>query len=69
MIEVTTKEELRTAILNNNDDIHIASEKLAAGIMTRPRKFKSIIYAVYANRYRLIKTKLYGAFDVKLVKN
>ncbi len=69
MIEVTTKDELRKALIRNQDSIHIVNEKLSLSMITRPKKFRFINYVMNINGYRILKAKVLGHFDVKLVKN
>ena len=68
MTEVRTKQELAMAILSHVDEIHVASEKLALGIMTRPKKHRFVFYAMHVNGYKLNTARCLGMFDVRLVK-
>lgn len=68
MLEVTTKEELAKALFGKDEDIHVANEKLSAGLATRPKKFRLIRYMMLANGYRLILQKRLGTFDARFVK-
>jgi len=68
MTEVKTKQELARAIFSHADEIHVASDELALGIMTRPRKHRLVFYAMHLNGYKLNTARCLGAFDVRLFK-
>ncbi|MBN2108969.1 MAG: hypothetical protein JW832_16200 [Deltaproteobacteria bacterium] len=66
--EVTTKQELINAILNNVGTIHIAEAGLAADLLSRQKKNGCISYAMRMNGYRQNCKRALGVFDVSLVK-
>jgi hypothetical protein len=66
--EVRTKQELATAILSQVDEIHVASDKLALGIMTQPQKHRFVFYAMHVNGYKLNTLRCLGMFDIRLIK-
>ena len=68
MREVLTKNELKKALFRNEERIHVASEKLGIGLVTRPHKFRLIRYIMLVNGYRLISRKRLGMLDVQFVK-
>jgi hypothetical protein len=60
--QVKTKQDLIRAILQNADEIHVCDDKLALGMITRPKKNRFAFYAM------LVKAQSLGKFDVTLVK-
>jgi len=66
--EVSTKQELTRALLRNVDEIHVNDEKLALGIITRPKKHRMVFYVMQVNGYQLNSTKCLGMFDVRFTK-
>lgn len=68
MFEVSTKDELKKALLHKEDAIHITNNTLSENMFAKPDKFRFIRYAMFINGYKIIKIKTFGAFDVKFVK-
>lgn len=66
--EVTTRQELIHAILNNADTIHIAEAGLAAHLLSRSKKPGFVSYALRMNGYKQTCTRALGVFDVSLTK-
>jgi hypothetical protein len=50
------------------DEIHVCDDKLALRMVTLPKKYRFIFYAMLANGYTLRKVQAPGKFDVTLVK-
>jgi len=69
MFEVSTKDELKRALIHNEDEIHVVNEKLSQDILERSGKYRFIRYAMLVNGYEIIKIKTFGAFDIKFVKD
>ncbi len=69
MFEVSTKDELKRALLHNEDDVYVVNEKLSKDILERSKKNRFIHYAMLVNGYEIVKVKTFGAFDVKFVKD
>ena len=66
--QVKTKQDLIRAIMQNADEIHVCDDKLALGMITRPKKNRFAFYAMLVNGYKLRKVQSLGKFDVTLVK-
>ena len=68
MREVTTKEELAKALFGKDKDLHVANERLSAGLATMPKQFRLIRYMLLANGYRMILQQRMGTFDARFIK-
>ncbi len=66
--DVTTKQELATAILNNVSKIHVADAKLAVNIITGHHKHGFVSYAMRMNGYKVNTLRFFGVIDVSLIK-
>jgi hypothetical protein len=66
--EVRTRQELVSAILNNADTIHIAETRLAAELLSKPKKDGFISYVMRMNGYKQTCTRALGVFDVSLIQ-
>ena len=69
MLEVSTNNELKRALLQNKDGIHVKNKKLSPEILERSKTYRFIFYPMQLNGYKIIKVKPFGEFDVKFVKD
>lgn len=66
--EVSTKQALVRAMMENAEEIHVNNDRLALGIMTRPKKFRLALYAMLVKGYRLQAARCLGMFDVRFIR-
>ena len=69
MLEVSTNDELKIALLHNEDEIHVINKKLSQEILERSKTYRFIFYVMQLKGYKIIKLKPFGAFDIKFVKD
>lgn len=70
MIEVTNKDDLKKALVKNDEDqIHISNKQLTLDLLTRPQRYRRIFYAMRANHYRLIRLKSCGTLDLSFIRS
>jgi hypothetical protein len=69
MFKVSTNDELKRALLHNEDEIHVINKKLSQEILERNKTYRFIRYSMFVNGYKIIKVKPFGAFDIMFVKN
>ena len=69
ILEVSTNDELKRALLYNEDEIHVINKKLSQEILERSKTYRFVFYAIQRKGYKIIKVKPFGAFDVKFVKD
>ncbi len=68
MHEISRKDELKRALLHNQNDILVLNEKLSKDLFDKLKTYRFIRYAMQVNGYELIKVENCGAFNVKFVK-
>lgn len=66
--QAKTKEDLIRAIMHKDDEIHVCDDRLALRMITLPKKYRLVFYAMIANGYKLRKVEAPGKCDVTLVK-
>jgi hypothetical protein len=69
MLEVSTNDELKRALLHNEDEIHVINKTLSQEILERSKTYRFIRYAMLVKGYKIIKVKPFGAFDIKFIKD
>jgi hypothetical protein len=69
MLEVSTNNGLKRALLHNEDEIHVINKKLSQEILERSKTYRFIFYVMQLKGYKIIKLKPFGAFDIKFVKD
>jgi hypothetical protein len=69
MLEVSTNDGLKRALLHNEDEIHVINKKLSQEILERSKTYRFIFYVMQLKGYKIIKLKPFGAFDIKFVKD
>jgi hypothetical protein len=69
MLEVSINDELKIALLHNEDEIHVINKKLSQEILERSKTYRFIFYVMQLKGYKIIKVKPFDAFDIKFVKD
>jgi len=68
MVKVSTKKELKHALVKHAGDIHVVNEKLCLGLITRPYRFRRVRYLCHFYGYRMIAKQCRGTFDARFVR-
>ena len=68
MFEVSRVDELKRALLHNENDIIVLNEKLSQEIFEKSKTYRFIRYAMQINGYEMVKVDNVSTFCVKFVK-